>query len=91
MNIGKRIQYLRKEKGLTQKQLAEKSGTAIGTIRQYELNKRQPRIEHLKNIAFILDVELSDLVGNHEQFSELEENKKLSFLRKKSKCCEKYL
>ena len=41
MSIGKRIQEYRKALSLTQKELAEQSGTAEITIRQYENGKRQ--------------------------------------------------
>ena len=63
MNIGERIQSARKQKGLTQKELAQKLGLATGTIQQYELNKRQPRMELLKEIASVLDVEVGYLLG----------------------------
>lgn len=56
MTIGQRIKEARKSAGLTQRELAEKSGTATGTIQQYELGKRQPRIEQLQAIASALGV-----------------------------------
>ena len=56
MTIGQRIKEVRKSAGLTQRELAEKSGTATGTIQQYELGKRQPRIEQLQAIASVLGV-----------------------------------
>lgn len=51
MTIGETIQAIRKEKGYTQKQLAEKCGMATGTIQQYELGKREPKQEQLQKIA----------------------------------------
>lgn len=63
MTIGEKIQKARKEKKYTQKQLAEKCGVATGTIQQYELGKRQPRIEQLEKIADALDVSVADLMG----------------------------
>lgn len=62
MTIGQTIQNFRKEKGYTQKQLAEKCGMATGTIQQYELNKREPRQEQLRKIADALEVELWEIV-----------------------------
>lgn len=56
MGIGQRIKAARKSAGLTQKALAEKIGAATGTIQQYELGKRQPRIEQLQVIADALNV-----------------------------------
>jgi transcriptional regulator with XRE-family HTH domain len=63
MVIGQRIKMARKNQGLTQKELAERAGTAIGTIQQYELGKRQPRMDQLQKIAAALGVSISDLIG----------------------------
>lgn len=62
MTIGERIKQVRKEKGLTQKRLGELSGTSEGTVRQYEIGKRQPRLEQLQRIAFALETTVSELV-----------------------------
>lgn len=63
MTLGQIMQKIRKEKGYTQKQLAEKCGVATGTIQQYELNKREPRREQLQKIATALNVPLYELMG----------------------------
>ena len=63
MDIGQRIKAARKDIGLTQDQLAQKSGVATITIRQYETGKRQPRLEQLQKIADALDVSISYLLG----------------------------
>ncbi len=55
-NIGDMIKLYRSKKGLTQKELAEKSGLAIGTIQQYELGKRKPRLSALIAVANALEV-----------------------------------
>lgn len=70
MTIGQTIQNFRKEKGYTQKQLAEKCGMATGTIQQYELNKREPRQEQLRKIADALEVELWEIVELDQMDSE---------------------
>lgn len=57
MAIGEQIKTLRKKMGYTQKQLAEKCGMAEITIRQYELNKREPRQETIEKIATALRVD----------------------------------
>lgn len=62
MTIGERIKTARSNAGLTQRALAEKSGMATGTVQQYELGKRQPRIEQLQKIADALDVDINYLV-----------------------------
>ena len=63
MTIGQRIKEARKNTGLTQRELAERSRTATGTIQQYELGKRQPRIEQLQRIASALDVDVNWLMN----------------------------
>lgn len=49
--IGELISSSRKEKGLTQRQLAEKAGIATITIQQYESGKRVPKFEFFIKIA----------------------------------------
>ena len=44
----------RKEKGITQRELAEKLGVTQPTITQYETGARKPDIVMLKKIATIL-------------------------------------
>lgn len=63
MTIGERIRQARKAKGFTQKHLGEMSGTSETTIKQYELGKRQPRIEQLKRVASALDVDVNWLMN----------------------------
>lgn len=66
MTIGERIKQARKEAGLTQKKLAEKIGIAETTIRRYESNERQPRIEQLYKISETIGVPINSLVGINE-------------------------
>ncbi|MGN0263913.1 MAG: helix-turn-helix domain-containing protein [Oliverpabstia sp.] len=61
ITYGNLIRNARKESGLTQKELAEKVGLAEITIRQYENNKREPRIETLQKIADVLNIPTRDL------------------------------
>ncbi len=56
MDLGSNIKKYRKEAGLTQKELAEMLGVAVGTIQQYESGKRQPRLEMINRIAGALDM-----------------------------------
>ena len=56
MTIGEKIRLLRKDRGMTQKQLAERAGVAEISIRNYENNKRQPRMEQLSRIAHVLQI-----------------------------------
>lgn len=63
MTVGQRIKEARKIAKLTQRELAEKAGTATGTIQQYELGKRQPRLQQLKQIAQVLDADVVYLIS----------------------------
>ena len=57
MEIGDRIRTQRELKGLSRKELAAISGVAEISIAQYELGKRQPRIEQVKKIALALQID----------------------------------
>lgn len=64
MTVAENIKRIRKEKGLTQKQLGEKCGMSESTLRQYELGFRNPKIETVRKIAVALDCEISDIDEN---------------------------
>lgn len=70
MTVGEKIKAFRKEKGLTQKQLAEKSGMIEESIRGYELGKRHPKKETLLRIAQALDVQIGELDDSLGVFTE---------------------
>jgi transcriptional regulator with XRE-family HTH domain len=63
MNTGKIIADLRKEKKLSQTDLANKSGVSREMIGKYERDEAVPSIEAAKKIADSLDVSLDFLVG----------------------------
>lgn len=73
ITIAENIKRMRKEKGFTQKQLAEQAGTAVGTIQQYELGKRQPRLDVLERIANVLGTDI-DKLANWNSEKSIEEN-----------------
>ncbi|MVB11052.1 HTH-type transcriptional regulator Xre [Caprobacter fermentans] len=59
-----RLRELRREKGLTMKQLGNFFGLAESTISQYETGKRQPDNETLIKFANYFDVTIDFLLGN---------------------------
>ena len=63
MTIGERIKKARKENGLTQKELAEKTGLSIGTVQGYEQRKYNPKRASLEKIASALEVTAVELLG----------------------------
>ncbi len=60
--FGKRIAKLRKEKELTQQQLAEKVNMSVVAIAYIETGKRWVRLSTLYKIANALDVDISELL-----------------------------
>ena len=63
MTTGQRIRMLRKERNLTQKQLAERIGVSTSAVGQFETTKEPQRIETLEKIASVLEVPLLYLIG----------------------------
>ena len=67
MTVGERIRILRKEAGLTQKQLGEKLGVSASMIGQYETNSRKPKLETLIKIADYFGVSIDYFVGRSDE------------------------
>ena len=63
MNVGKNIAKFRKEKNLTQEELAKKINVSSKTISSYENNKNLPNIETLILLSQELDVSINDILG----------------------------
>lgn len=63
METGKIIAALRDKKGLSQTELAEKSGVSRVMIGKYERGEAMPSIDAAKKIADALEVSLDYLVG----------------------------
>lgn len=70
MNVGENIRYYRKKRGLTQKKLAEITGIAEITIRQYESGKYEPKRENLYKIRQALNINLNQLIGDMPDYEE---------------------
>lgn len=60
--IGEKIREQRKLKGLTQKDLAEKSGISLSAIEKYERGKLNPSLGKIKDIAQALNINYATLV-----------------------------
>lgn len=61
--IGDKIRRLRKERGLTQSDLADRSGVAFRSIQDIELGKRTPRADTIEMLAQALGVSPNKLLG----------------------------
>ena len=61
LGFGQQIRKLRKENGLTMKQLAELTGVTEQAISQYERDVRTPKVDIVNEIAKALKVDVLDL------------------------------
>lgn len=59
--LGKRIAKVRKEKGITQERIAERTGFTVISIGYIEQGRRSPRIATLHKIAAALGVPIAEL------------------------------
>ena len=69
MTLGERIKSARRECGMTQKDLADKTGMTYQQISQYERNERQPKVETLIRISNALNKSLESFVNYEEMFA----------------------
>jgi len=65
-DLGSRIKYYRKQKGLTQEGLAQAIGVTNFAVARYENGSREPRISTIVVIANVLGIRLVDLVGGND-------------------------
>ncbi len=64
MNLGKKIFELRKEKKLSQEELAEKLNVTRQTISRWELDETTPDIKQAKELSKIFKVSLDEMLDN---------------------------
>lgn len=65
--IGKNIKQLRKARGLTQKELADKLGVTQSAVGNWEAGIRNPRAADLLNIAEALEVPVGTVVLGEDE------------------------
>lgn len=66
MNIGERIQKLRKEQGLSQEQLAERLHISRQTISKWELNQSSPDLDMIVKLGELFGVTTDYLIVGNE-------------------------
>jgi transcriptional regulator with XRE-family HTH domain len=59
--FGNRLRFLRAERGMTQEQLADKTGLTIESISNIERGIFAPKFHNLEKIAFALKVPVKEL------------------------------
>ena len=62
MNMADRIQYLRKAKGISQEELAEKVGVSRQAVSKWENGKAIPGIDILTELSGLYDMSLDQLI-----------------------------
>ena len=63
VEFGRTVKDLRKRKGWTQTDLAQKAGTTKSVVSQWESGEMEPRMGSLKKLADALDVSVATLIG----------------------------
>lgn len=64
MTLASKIRELRKEKNLTQEQLARQSEVSVDTLRRWESGRIIPRADELARLAFALKLTRLDVLFN---------------------------
>jgi len=67
MPFAQKLTKMRKEKGLTQEEMAKKAGVGIAQMRRYEKGKSSPTLEVIKNIAKTLGVSADELIFDKKE------------------------
>jgi len=67
--FAQRLKELRKEKNMTQVQLAEALGVSKGTVAMWEIGKREPNYEPLNALSGVFDRGIDYILGYSEDAS----------------------
>ncbi|MCH3963907.1 MAG: XRE family transcriptional regulator [Clostridium sp.] len=67
MNIGEKVKELRNKKGLTLKDMSEKTGLSTGFLSQFERGITTIAVENLSNIADVLKVKINYFFDDEEK------------------------
>ena len=70
--LGEKIKRIRKKRGLTQEQLAEKIEISARNLSNIELGNSFPKSETLEKILMVLDISTEDLFSNEHIKTNLE-------------------
>ena len=71
--LGQRVRLLRRQRGLTQAQLAERVGVSDNFIGMIERGRGHPTLETINGVARALEIELHDLFQGQERPGSTEE------------------
>ena len=87
MGFSENLRVIRKNKGLTQKDLSDKVGVALSTVAMWETGSRRPGYKTAQRVADILDVSIDKLLQDKSFSSEeyLSENELYSRITPKTR------
>lgn len=71
MDFRENLRKIRKEKRLSQQELADKLDIAQSTVGMWESGKRTPKLDEINRLAKILNVTINRLVGKEERQVEI--------------------
>ena len=81
MKIGTFLQELRKEKGLTQEQLAEQLGVARRTVSRWETGANMPDLDILVELSDLYAVDLREILNGERERERMNEELKETVLQ----------
>jgi transcriptional regulator with XRE-family HTH domain len=81
IKIGKFLQELRREKGLTQEQLAEKTGVARRTVSRWETGSNMPDMDILIELSDLYSVDLREILSGERKSEKMNEELKETVLQ----------
>lgn len=81
MKTGRLLQELRKEKGITQEELAEKVGVARRTVSRWETGNNMPDLDILIELSDLYDVELREILNGERKSEKMNEELKETVLQ----------
>ena len=74
MEFNKKLQQLRKEKGITQEELAKSLYVSRTAVSKWESGRGYPNLDSLKDIAKYFDISIDELLSNSELLSVAEKD-----------------
>ena len=81
VKIGSMLQKLRKEKGMTQEQLAEKLGVARRTISRWETGSNMPDLNMLIELSDFYAIDLREILSGERKSEQMNEEMKETVLQ----------
>lgn len=81
IKTGKFLQELRKEKGLSQEQLAEQAGVARRTVSRWETGSNMPDLDILIELSDLYEVDLREILSGERKSERMNEELKETVLQ----------